>query len=137
MKNESSSISQRCLRVGEEVRRTLSSIFQEKIFRTQGLDAFSITVTEVKMSPDLQVAKVYVLPLGGSDAQTLLPLLKQEASSLRYQLGSKLQLRVVPTLVFFIDTLFDQVDHITSIFQNPKVQQDLQKEKDEDDNQSH
>lgn len=103
-------ISQRCLKVGEEIRRILSTIIQNQGFYHPGLMGLSLTISEVRMTPDLRNATVYALPLGGSDrTPEILAALKEETSRLRYELGKKIRMKYTPTLRFQLDTSFDQV----------------------------
>lgn len=112
--------------MGEEVRRVLADIFQQGIFHTHGLDAYIITVTEVRMSPDLRLAKAFVVPLGvGCDVKTLLTLLKAEKPFLRRQLGQKMHLKFTPELVFIEDKSFDAAASIEGLIGAVRVDQDL------------
>ncbi|QDH13731.1 30S ribosome-binding factor RbfA [Formicincola oecophyllae] len=117
--------STRPLRVGEEVRRVLSSLFTKTEFRDPDLHDVHITVTEVSVSPDLRQATVYVTRLGRSDVSALLPALKRIAPYLRTQLARTLRLRTVPALHFEADTALDHAMEVESILHSPEVQRDL------------
>lgn len=110
MHSKSLGPSQRCLKVGEEIRRLLSTIFQTYFFEDAALRSGSVTVTEVQMSPDLKHAKVFFLPLGGASKKEMLGGLRTEAPKIRHLLGQKIRLRHVPALDFRIDETFDAVD---------------------------
>jgi ribosome-binding factor A len=110
MHNKPLGPSQRCLKVGEEIRRLLASVFQHYFFEDPSLSGGSVTVTEVQMSPDLKHAKVFFLPLGGACQKEMLGALRQEAPKIRHLLGKKIRLRHVPALDFRIDETFDAVD---------------------------
>jgi ribosome-binding factor A len=98
---------QRCLKVGEEVRRVLASVFQNYFFEDSAVSTTSITITEVQMSPDLGHAKVFLIPLGGVSKGLVLETVRAHSSRIRHLLGKKVQLRHVPALDFRIDETFD------------------------------
>ena len=99
--------SQRCLKVGEEVRRILSSIFQNYFFEDSTVSAASITITEVQMSADLGHAKVFFMPLGGASKELVLETMRAHSTRIRHLLSKKVQLRHVPSLDFRMDGSFD------------------------------
>ena len=105
--------SQRCLRVGEEVRRVLVTVLRDYIFEDQTFSGQSLTITEVQMSPDLHHAKVFFLPLGGASQAQALTALQNENRKIRYLLGQQLTLRHVPALDFRLDKAFDTFDSLT------------------------
>jgi ribosome-binding factor A len=98
---------QRCLKVGEEIRRVLASIFQSYLFADSGISGASITITEVQMSADLGHAKVFMLPLGGTAKEVVLETVRLHGPRLRHFLSKKVQLRHVPALDFRLDETFD------------------------------
>jgi len=120
--------SQRQLRVGEEIRHILADILSRGEFRDPGLLDRTVTVTEVRISPDLHNATVFVVPLGGEDADTLLPALKRVASYLRSNLANRMQLRTVPQLSFELDNSFDYAQRIDQLLHSPAVERDLDDE---------
>ncbi len=122
--------SQRCLKVGEEIRRLLAGIFHETAFWHQHLRDASITVTEARVSPDLRQAHVFVIPLGGIDEHDLMKALLEETPHIRRLLGKKVRLRNVPELFFHIDSSFDQFKQVDQLFSNPKVLRDIEKHED-------
>ena len=103
--------SQRQLRVAEEIRHALSQMVAQANFRDPDLANQPITVTEVKVSPDMRNATVFVIPLIG-DAQTILPALSRAASYIRGQLSSSIKLRHTPNLKFEYDDSFDNAERI-------------------------
>lgn len=104
--------SQRCLKVGEEVRRLLSAILRNYFFEDTSVSSASITVTEVQMSPDLKHAKVYLMPLGGASKDRVLSAVQDESPRIRHLLAKKIVLKNIPALDFRIDETFDSVDAI-------------------------
>jgi ribosome-binding factor A len=109
--------SQRQLRVGEEIRHALAQMVTQADFRDPDLAGQSITVTEVRVSPDMRNATVFVTPLVG-DAQTIVPALQRASSYIRGQLSSAVKLRHTPSLKFEYDDSFDQAQRIDSLLQN-------------------
>jgi ribosome-binding factor A len=116
---------QRQLRVAEEIRHTLAGLFQRAEFRDPALAGERITVTEVRVSPDLKAATAFVRRLGRTDADALLPALTRAAPFLRAQLGHALRLRVVPRLSFQADTTLDYAMEVDALLRRPEVARDL------------
>ena len=108
----------RQLRVAELVRRSLSEILARNELYEDALTNVPITVSEVKCSSDLRLAKVFVLPLGGNNAQEVVRSLTKHKGTLRRILSKNLNLKFVPDLRFLEDETFDQVDQTTKLFQN-------------------
>jgi len=117
--------SQRQLRVGEELRHLLSDVLRQGGLRDPVLATTSITVTEVRCSPDLKNATAFVMPLGGEASAEVLAALKRAAPYLRREIGKKLQLRYTPNLSFQADHSFDEADRIGRALQDPSVARDL------------
>lgn len=117
--------SQRQLRVGELIRRTLSDVLARGDVHDPDLSRMSITVGEVRTSPDLRVATVYVLPLGGKDADQALKHLARNAGELRRVVSRKLTLKFAPELRFRIDDTFDKLDESRRMFSQDAVRRDL------------
>ncbi len=117
--------SQRQLRVGEELRHALASIFAHGDLRDPAIAARPVTVTEVRASPDLKNATVFVSALGGGDDAELLAALNRARPYLRSRLGSLIHLRYTPNLSFERDTSFDEAERIASLLRRPDVAQDL------------
>ena len=120
--------SQRRLRVAEEVRRVLAEIFARTEFRDPDLADVRLTVTEVRISPDLKHATVFVARLGRSDVAELLPALKRVTPFLRTRLSHALRLRGVPDLHFQPDTALDYAMEVDTMLRQPEVQRDLKEE---------
>ena len=122
---EGSGPSQRQLRVGELVRRTLSDVIVRGELHDPDLDGVSITVGEVRMSPDLRVATVYVLPLGGANTQVIIKGLARSAHELRRALNRNIKLKFSPELRFIADDTFDQMDQTRDMLGQDRVRRDL------------
>lgn len=118
--------SQRQLRVGEELRHALADIFLREDFQEAGaLVRLEVTVTEVRVSPDLRNATVYVVPFGGKDRESLVKRLGTLAPQIRPMLAGRVLLQYVPALAFRLDTSFETAQRIESLLQRPEVQRDL------------
>ena len=117
---------QRLLRVGEEIRHALAAVFERETFRDPDLANVRITVTEVRPSPDLRHARVYIVPLGGGDSKPVLEGLRRVKPFLRRRSAEMIHMKVLPDLVFSADTTFDQAEHIATLLHRPEVARDLQ-----------
>ncbi len=115
---------QRQLRVSEEIRHVLSGLFFRGEFRDPDLADAKITVTEVRISPDLKNATAFVARLGRSDIDALLPALKRAAPYFRVQLAHEMRLRVAPQVSFQPDTTLDYAMHVDSLLRAPEVARD-------------
>ncbi len=124
-KGESKAPSQRQLRVGEELRHALAWILERGEVRDPGLGAAAITVTEVRVSPDLGNATAFVIPLGGGDVPSVVEALNRAVPFVRRQLGKAVKLRRLPTLDFVADTSFDEAGRIEELLKKPPVARDL------------
>ncbi|KAG1715271.1 Ribosome-binding factor A [Nymphon striatum] len=118
--------SQRQLRVGELIRRTLSEVLARGDVHDPDLNRMSITVGEVRTSPDLKVATAYVLPLGGKGQEDVLKLLAKNKFELRRIINKKLTLKYSPDLRFRLDETFDQMDDTRRLFSQESVRRDLE-----------
>jgi len=118
--------SQRQLRVGEALRHALVDILARGELRDPALAGASITVIEVRVSPDLRNATAFVLPLGGKGAETVVAALNHAAPFLRRQLAGRVTLRHLPTLGFIADTAFDEAARIDGLLHSPEVRRDLE-----------
>ena len=125
--------SQRQLRVGELIRRTLSQVLQRGEVHSDALRAMSITVGEVRVSPDLRIATAFVLPLGGKDAEAALAALNKARGELRHHIAKAVKLKFAPELRFVIDDTFDRMDRTRELLSDARVQHDIAKPDDEDD----
>lgn len=117
--------SQRQLRVGELIRRTLSDVLMRGDVHDPDLNRMSITVGEVRTTPDLKVATAFVLPLGGHDAEAALLALRRNKVELRRMVSKALTLKFAPDLRFRIDDTFDRMDDTRRLFDRPEVRRDL------------
>ena len=108
-------ISQRQLRVGEMIKQSLGMIFVRNEAKVPNLETNSITVTEVKMSQDLKIAKAYVLPLGGKDADTIVNILKEFSFLIRKVLSKKITMKFLPKILFAKDESFEYAEKIENL----------------------
>lgn len=122
--------SQRQLRVGELIRRRLSDILLRGDVHDPDLNRHSITVGEVRVSPDLKVATAYVMPLGGRDLGDALEDLKRNAGELRHLVARGLDLKYAPQLRFQPDETFDRMDETRRLFSDERVRRDVTHEDD-------
>lgn len=118
--------SQRQLRVGELIRRTLSEILMRGEVHDPDLNRMSITVGEVRVSPDLRIATVYVCSLGGQGQEDLISLLARNKSELRRAVSKELTLKFSPELRFRLDETFDRMDETRRMFSQESVRRDLE-----------
>ena len=117
--------SQRQLRVGEMLRHALSDILREREIRDPDLEGVSVTVTQVKPSPDMRHATAFVQPLGGENAEVIVEALNRHRSFLRGELGHSIELKFTPELRFVEDTSFAEAQRIERILHSEKVARDL------------
>ena len=108
-------ISQRQLRVGEMIKQSLGMIFARNEAKVPNLETNNITVTEVKMSQDLKIAKAYVLPLGGKDADTIVNTLKEFSFLIRKVLSKKITMKFLPKVLFAKDESFEYAEKIENL----------------------
>ena len=108
-------ISQRQLRVGEMIKHSLGMIFVRNEAKVPNLETNDITVTEVKMSQDLKVAKAFVLPLGGENAEEKIKILKQFAFLIRKVLSKKITIKFLPKILFAKDESFEYAEKIENL----------------------
>ena len=116
---------QRQLRVGEVIRRALSEALMRGETHEPELDSVSITVTEVRPSPDLKIATAYVMPLGGANGPEVIKALARAKGELRRHLGKQTALKFTPDLRFRLDETFDQFDETRRLLNEPGVKRDL------------
>ena len=117
--------SQRQLRVGELIRRTLAQVLAQGDVHDPDLNRLSITVGEVRTSPDLKIATAYVMPLGGAAQDEVVALLARNKPELRRVIGKKLGLKFTPDLRFRLDDTFDRMDETRAMFSQEDVVRDL------------
>lgn len=118
--------SQRQLRVGELIRRTLSDVLARGDLFDPELEGVSITVGEVQPSPDLRQARVHVMPLGGGDVETVLEALNRNKGALRREITRDMTLKFSPELKFVADTTFDQMDETRRLLDEDRVRRDIE-----------
>ena len=116
---------QRMLRVGEVIRRTLSEVLQRGDVHDEDLSGMSITVGEVRMSPDLRIATAFVLPLGGQGRDEALAALRRNRHEIRHLVVKGSTMKFAPELRFEIDGTFDQMDATRALLADDHVRQDL------------
>src|SRR5579859_1624917 len=124
--------SQRQLRVGETVRHAIAEILAHGNVHDPDLEGHIITVPEVKMSPDLKLATIYVMPLGGRDTEVVITALNRNKKFLRGEIAHRVNLKFAPEIRFHIDDRFDEVERIEKLLRTPEVQRDLAPDSDEE-----
>lgn len=124
--------SQRQLRLGEEIRHVLAWIIERGEIRDPRLIGLPVTVTEVRISPDLRNATVFVVPLGGTgDPKALIDALGAATPFLRHRVARSVTLKYVPNLIFKSDSSFDQASRIDDLLRDPAVARDLADRRDD------
>ncbi|NLS01812.1 30S ribosome-binding factor RbfA [Rhizobium sp. P32RR-XVIII] len=118
--------SQRMLRVGEQVRAAITQVLQRGEVRDDVIEKTVISISEVRMSPDLKIATAYVTPLGVTDHDAVIAALNRNAKFIRGRLGPQLrQMKYMPEVRFRDDTSFDNYKKIDELLRSPEVQRDL------------
>ena len=117
--------SQRQLRVGEMLRHALSDILCRNEIRDPELEGVSVTITQVKASPDMRYATVYCAPLGGQNAGPIIAALNRHKGFLRGQMGHMITTKFTPDLRFLEDQSFAEAEKIENLLKSPEVQRDL------------
>jgi ribosome-binding factor A len=123
---------QRQLRAGELVRHALAELLARGEVHDPVIEAHMITVPEVRMSPDLRQATIFVMPLGGRDAKPVLAALERNARYLRGEIARRVNLKFAPEIRFRADERFDEAERIEKLLRTPEVQRDLGPRKDDD-----
>tara|TARA_B100001123_G_C15042279_1_gene919994 strand:- start:501 stop:869 length:369 start_codon:yes stop_codon:yes gene_type:complete len=118
--NNNAPFSQRQLRVGELIKQSLGQIFLRDEAKVPSLTTKNITVTEVRMSPDLKNARAYVIPLGGKNADEAVDILTEFSSSIRRALSKKVDMKFLPKVHFVSDKSFDYAEKIEKLIQKNK-----------------
>jgi len=124
---------QRQLRAGELVRHALVEILREEDFADPDLEGVSVTVTQIRMSPDLRHANCFIEPLGGGHAPQVVKALNRHAKFLRGRLGRMIDMKFTPDLKFLHDESFDEATRLMRLFDDPRVRQDLEARDDDED----
>ena len=130
-KSSASGGSQRQLRVGETVRHALAEILAHGNVHDPDLEGHIITVPEVRMSPDLKLANVYVMPLGGRDTEIVMAALNRNKKFLRGEVAHRVNLKFAPEIRFRIDDRFEEAERIEKLLRTPEVQRDLAPDSDD------
>ena len=131
-KSSAPGASQRQLRVGEQVRHAIAEILAQGSVHDADLEGHIITVPEVRMSPDLKLATIYVMPLGGRDTEVVLAALERNKKFLRGDVARRVNLKFAPDLRFRVDERFDEAERIEKLLRTPAVQKDLEQNPDTD-----
>jgi ribosome-binding factor A len=117
--------SQRQLRVGETVRHAIADILSHGSVHDADLEGHIITVPEVRMSPDLKLATIYVMPLGGRDTEIVIAALERNKKFLRGEIARRVNLKFAPDIRFRVDDRFDEAERIEKLLRTSGVQKDL------------
>lgn len=131
-RRETQGPSQRQLRVGEMLRHALSEILRRSEIRDPDLEGVSITITQVKPSPDMRYATVYCAPLGGKNARAIIAALNRHKGFLRGQMGHAITTKFTPDLRFVEDRSFAEAEKIENLLKSPAVARDLVESEQED-----
>jgi ribosome-binding factor A len=123
--------SQRALRVGELIRHALSDMLTRGDVHDPVLEGHLVTVPEVRMSPDLRMATIYVMPLGGRDIKDVIAALDRNKRYLRGEIAHRVNLKFAPDIRFRVDERFDEAERIEKLLRTPEVQRDLKRDEEE------
>ncbi len=123
----------RLLRVGEQFRHILSELLARNEVHDDVLNSHSVSVTEVRMSPDLRHATAFIKPLLGANEEKVLKALRTNTAFFQKEVASRVSMKYAAKLKFLADDSFDQATHIEGLLAQPKVQQDLTEDADGDD----
>ncbi|MGA2815815.1 MAG: 30S ribosome-binding factor RbfA [Xanthobacteraceae bacterium] len=130
-RDQSADASPRQLRVGELIRHALAEIFSRGDIHDPVIAAHMITVPEVRMSADLRLATIYIVPLGGRDEEKVLEALENNKRYMRGEIAQRVNLKFAPEIRFRIDERFDEAERIEKLLRTPEVRRDLDGEKDQ------
>jgi ribosome-binding factor A len=119
--------SQRQLRVGELIRHALAEMLARGEIHDDVLASHVVTISEVRMTADLRLASIYVMPLGGKDVKPVLAALERAKKSIRAEVARSVNLKFAPDVRFLADESFDEVLRIDQVLRSPHVLQDLKK----------
>jgi ribosome-binding factor A len=129
--SNTSGSAQRQLRVGELVRHAIADILAQGSVHDSALEGHIITVPEVRMSPDLKLATIYVMPLGGQGIDDIIAALDHNKKFLRGEIAHRVNLKFAPDIRFRADERFDEAERIEKLLRTPAVQRDLKTDSDE------
>ena len=119
-RNSQRAFSQRQLRVGELVKQNLGELFLRNEAKIPNINSKLVTVTEVRMTPDLKTARVYVIPLGGVETKETVKILTEYSHLVRKALSKRLDIKFLPKLTFVEDNSFEYAEKIEKIIRNNK-----------------
>jgi len=131
-KGDAKAPSQRQLKVGEELRHALAWLLERGEIRDPGLKGVAVTVTEVRIGPDLRHATAFVVPLGGGGGEDVVAALNRAAPFVRRRMGRAVRLKYLPSLTFVADRSFDEAGRIDDLLRDPAVARDLDADADPD-----
>ncbi len=131
-REQSAGGSQRQLRVGELIRHELAEMLSRGDIHDPVVEAHLITVPEVRMSPDLRLATIYVMPLGGRDEKKVVEALERNKRYVRGEIARRVNLKFAPEIRFRVDERFGEAERIEKLLRTPVVQRDLKSEKESD-----
>jgi ribosome-binding factor A len=123
--------SQRQLRVGEVIRHTVADLLARGEVHDPVIEAHIVTVPEVRMSPDLRLATIYVMPLGGKDEHYVVAALERNKKYLRGEIARRVNLKFAPDIRFRLDERFDEAERIEKLLRTPEVARDLAPDSDD------
>jgi ribosome-binding factor A len=129
-REQSAGGSQRQLRVGELIRHELADMLSRGDIHDPVVEGHMITVPEVRMSPDLRLATIYVMPLAGRDVSDVLAALDRNKRYVRGEIARRVNLKFAPDIRFRADERFDEAERIEKLLRTPQVQRDLDDKKD-------
>ncbi len=130
--NAPRSASQRQLRVGELVRHALAELLSRGEVHDPVIEGHLITVPEVRMAPDLRLATIYIMPLGGKDENEVVAALERNKKFLRSEIARRVNLKYAPDIRFRLDDRFDEAQRIDELLKRPEVQRDLESKSDDE-----
>ena len=125
--------SQRQLRVGELIRHELAEMFARGDIHDPVIEGHLITIPEVRMTADLRLATIYVMPLGGKDGAKVVEALQNNRKFLRGEIARRVNLKFAPDIRFRIDERFDEAERIEKLLRTPEVRRDIEKDGDADE----
>jgi len=125
--------SQRQLRAGELIRHELADMFSRGDIHDRVIEGHLITVPEVRMSADLRLATIYIMPLGGRDEEQVLDALERNKRYVRGEIARRVNLKFAPEIRFRIDQRFDEAERIDKLLRTPEVRRDLADENDDNE----
>jgi ribosome-binding factor A len=130
-RDQPAGVSQRQLRVGELIRHELADLLARGEVHDPVIEGHMITVPEVRVSADLRLATIYVMPLGGRDAKDVIDALERNSRYVRGEIARRVNLKFAPEIRFRIDERFDEAERIEKLLRTPAVQRDLRSRNEE------